>query len=366
MDLVSAAAARSIAAAPSIAAILMAFGLIVLFHEAGHFLAARASGMAVHEFSIGFGRPLLFSFRRGQTQYSFRLWPFFSYVRVAGMEPDDDHPQGFHRKSRLAQGFVLVTGSLMNFVLAIGIYIFMGAVIGLPVAEDRIEEIIPDTPAASADVQPGDRLIGVNGRLDLSLDEIRERIQRSPGKPIDVAIERDGDVLTIEITPAAEKAYELKGLKLTMVPMGLIGVRFHATRQRKAIGESVVLGFKQTIGMIQLQAAGLVGMIRREVPASARGPVGVVHTMYSEAQSSWSDFLAMFALIAIAIGFLNLLPVPPLDGSRLVIVALEAVRRKPFDKQKEGIVHVIGFGLILALVVLLTYQDIVRILTGGG
>jgi regulator of sigma E protease len=87
--------------------------------------------------------------------------------------------------------------------------------------------------------------------------------------------------------------------------------------------------------------------------------------MYGEARSSWADFLSMFALIAIAIGFVNLLPIPPLDGSRLVIVAIEAIRRKPFDKQKEGLVHLIGFGLLLALVVVLTYKDILRIVTGG-
>ncbi len=349
-----------------IAKVALAFGLIVLVHEAGHFLAARLSGMAVYEFSIGIGRPLLFWFKRAGTQYSFRLWPFFSYVRVAGMEPGDDHPEGFHRKSRLAQALVLVTGCVMNFLLAVAIYIFMGAVIGLPVAENRVEETIPNTPAAGAGIQPGDRLVGIDGRLDLSLDEIRERIQESPGEPIDIEIERDGKTLTINITPMTETAYDLKGLKLTPVPMGLIGVSFHATRQRKGIGESIALGFKQTVAMIQLQAAGLLAMITRAVPPAVMGPVGVVHAMYGEAKVGWSDFLYTFAAIAVAIGFLNLLPIPPLDGSRLVIVALEAIRRKPFDKQKESIVHVIGFGVILALFVLLTYRDIVRIITGGG
>jgi regulator of sigma E protease len=352
-------------AAPSVVAILLAFGLIVLFHEAGHFLAARASGMAVYEFSIGFGRPLLFWFKRGQTQYSFRLWPFISYVRVAGMEPGDDHPQGFHRKSRFAQAFVLATGSLMNFVLAIGIYIFMGAAMGLPVPDNMVEKIMPDTPAASAGIQPGDRLIGINGKLDLSLEDIQKQIRGSPGTAIDLEIEREGERLTIEITPMTETGYDLKRLRLTQVPLGVLGVYFHTSRQRKSIGESVVLGFTSTIGMIQLQAAGLLGMLARTVPPEAKGPVGVVHIMYGEARSGWLNFLFIFAAITVAIGFLNLLPVPPLDGSRLVIVALEGIRRKPFDKQKESIVHVIGLGLFLVLVVLLTYRDIVAIVTQG-
>ncbi len=361
MDVVS----SIVNAAPSVAAILLAFGLIVLVHEAGHFLAARACGMAVYEFSIGFGRPLLFWFRRGQTQYSFRLWPFVSYVRVAGMEPNDDHPQGFHRKSRFAQAFVLATGSLMNFVLAVAIYVFMGAVIGLPVGDKMIERVEPDTPAARVGIQPGDRIVGLNGDLDLSLDEIREQIQDSPGKPIDLEVDRDGELLTIEITPMTKTGYDLKGLRLTQVPLGLVGVYFHTSRQRKPIGESIVLGFKQTVGMIQLQAAGILGILARRVPAEAKGPIGVVHVMYGQAQSGWLDFLFTFAAITIAIGFLNLLPIPPLDGSRLVIVALEGIRRKPFDKQKESIVHLIGLALFLALVVLLTYQDILGIIAGG-
>jgi regulator of sigma E protease len=126
------------------------------------------------------------------------------------------------------------------------------------------------------------------------------------------------------------------------------------------------MGFRQTIGIIQLQAATLVGWLTRELRPAVMGPVGVVHTMYGEAQSSWFDFLATFALIAVAIGFLNLLPIPPLDGSRLVIVALEGIRRKPFDKEKESIIHLIGFALFLALFVLLTYQDILRIFTGSA
>jgi len=349
----------------SMAAIAVAFGLIVLFHEAGHFLAARLSGMAVHEFSIGFGRPVLFSRKWGETQYSFRLWPFFSFVRVAGMEPGEEHPRGFDKKSRLAQAFVLVMGCLMNFVLAVGIYIVMGTMVGLPVPEARIKEVMADTPAEQAGLLPGDELVGVAGKKGLSVDEIRRAIQDHPGKPLDLEIERDGEARTISIIPMVEEAYDLKGLKIEKVPIGLIGIRFAFTRERAGVGESVVLGFKQTIAMIQLQAAGLAGMLMKQVPADVMGPVGVVHTMYGEARSSWAEFLSIFAMIAVAIGFLNLLPIPPLDGSRLVIVALEAIRRKPFDKQKESLVHLIGFGLLLALVVVLTYKDILRIVTGG-
>ncbi|MFB3880181.1 MAG: RIP metalloprotease [Armatimonadota bacterium] len=350
----------------SIAAIVGAFALIVLVHEAGHFLAARLSGMAVHEFSIGFGRPLLLWFRRGNTQYSLRLWPFISYVRVAGMEPGDDHPQGFNTKSRLAQAFVLVTGCLMNFLLAVCIYIAIGALIGLPVADNRVKTVLPGMPAAAAKLLPGDRIVGLHGRTGMPVEDIRRAIQASPGKALQLTVERDGRLRAVAITPARDTTYRLKGLRLVEAPIGLIGVHFAFSRQRAGMAESVALGFEETYRMIQFQAAALIATAARRVPADFMGPVGVVHTMYAEARSGWADFLTIFAAIAVTVGFINLLPIPPLDGSRLLIVVLEAVRRKPFDKRKESLVHLVGLAVILALFVLLTYRDIVRIATAAG
>ncbi len=347
----------------SIAAIVGAFALIVLVHEAGHFIAARLSGMAVHEFSLGFGRPLLFWFRRGQTQYSIRFWPFLSYVRVAGMEPGDEHPQGFDKKPRWAQAVVLVMGCLMNFLLAVGIYIFIGSRIGLAVPQNRIQEVLPDTPAARAHLVPGDRIVGAQGRAGLSVDEVRDAIQKHPNKPMTIVIERKGQRLTLPIIPKADLGYELKGLRLVEMPTGIIGIHFAYTRERAGIMRSIGFGFQATSGMIQMQAAGMIAMVARRVKPDVMGPVGVVHTMYREARTGWADFLTIFAAIAVTVGFINLLPVPPMDGSRLVIVALEAIRRKPFDKQKESLVHLVGLAVILALFLLLTYQDIIRIAT---
>jgi regulator of sigma E protease len=171
--------------------------------------------------------------------------------------------------------------------------------------------------------------------------------------------------LNVSITPEAKPVYDLRGLHLVEVPVGQIGVHFAFVRKRAGLARSVVLGFESTYGMIQLQIAGLIGMVAREIPTDVMGPVGVVHSMYSEARSSWGDFLTIFAAIAVTVGFINLLPIPPLDGSRLIIVALEAIRRKPFDKRKESLVHLVGLAVILALIVLVTYRDILRITTGG-
>ena len=351
-----------------VAAIALAFGATVFVHEAGHFLAARLAGMAVHEFSIGFGRPVLFAFQRGETKYSLRLWPFFSFVRIAGMEPGDEHhPRGFPTKSRPVQAFVLITGCIMNFLLAVIIYIFMGAAIGMPVALNTIEQVMPDSPAAQVGLMPGDRLVGAEGRADLSVAEIRAVIQDHPDKPLALEIERKGERRTLTITPRTEPALDIQGLKLVKVPIGLIGVYFSSRPERMGIRKSVAAGFTMTYQVILLNIAGLLAMLTRTLPAELYGPVGVVHVLYQDAGVDWLAFLSKFALVTVAVGFVNLMPVPPLDGSRLAIVALEAIRRKPFDKRKEVVVHFVGFALLLALVVVLTYKDILRIIaTGDG
>jgi regulator of sigma E protease len=346
-------------------AIALAFGVIVFVHELGHFLTARATGMAVHEFSIGFGRPLLFWFRRGDTQYSFRFWPFLSYVRIAGMEPEEDHPQGYDKKPRWAQAIVLVTGCLMNFALAVGIFIVIGLAFGRPVAVSVVDRVEPDSPAAQVGLRPGDRLVGANGRT-LTLAHLREAIQASPAKRLVLEVERDGARLSLPVTPERGTVYDIHGITLVPRPIGLIGIYFATRVQRMGVTESITSGFLDTYDTLRIQIAGLVGMFRRQVPADLIGPVGIVQQLYTQAQENWLHFLNLAALLTVAVGFLNLMPIPPLDGSRLVIVAYEAIRRKPVDKQKERIVHAVGMALLLLFVLLITYKDIVRIVVSRG
>lgn len=347
-------------------AIALAFGLTVFVHEGGHFVGARLCGMAVYEFSIGFGRPLLFWLRRGETQYSFRLLPFFSYVRIAGMEPGDDHPQGFDKKNRLAQAFVLVLGCLMNFLLGVAIFVFIGLTIGKVLGiSSRIDKVMTGSVAARSGIAAGDRLVGFDGRADLPLEKIQEAIQGRPGKPITLVLDRGGRKLSVTLTPEQVSAPAMRpDQSVYYKPIGRIGVVFHTRTKRMGIGESVVSGFVATYEMTKISVIFLPAVLRGRMPVM--GPVGVVHQLYNEVKVSWLSFLTMAAALTIGIGFLNLFPIPPLDGSRLLITALEAIRRKPFDKRKEVVVHLVGFALLLALVVVLTYSDILRIVKFGG
>jgi regulator of sigma E protease len=343
-----------------IVAIALAFGATVFVHEAGHFIAARLAGMHVYEFSIGIGRPLLFWFRRGETQYSFRFWPFFSYVRVAGMEPGDDHPNGFHKKQRPAQAFVLVTGCIMNFLLAVAIFILIGSVFGrVTDVTNAVERVMKDTPAAAAGVRPGDRLVGLDGDRDMKLEEIVKNIRARPEEGIVLELERDVEALSLSLTPLRVMDWSPEGER--NVPVGRIGVIFEREVERLSVGESVVSGFTATFAMVGMLIEHLADLIVTGKGPKLVGPVGVVSIMYEDAGVDWSAFLFTFAAVTISIGFLNLLPIPPLDGSRLAIVGIEAIRRRPFDKSKEIVVHLVGFALLLMLLVVLTYKDILSL-----
>jgi regulator of sigma E protease len=349
-----------------ILAVALVFGVAVFVHEGGHFVGARLCGMAVYEFSIGFGRPLLFWFKRGDTQYSFRLWPFFSYVRIAGMEPGDDHPQGFDKKSRLAQAFVLVLGCVNNLLLGVAVFVFIGMLVGRFVGtSNSVEKVMPNSVAAKHGLLVGDRLAGFDGKTGVPLEEIRAAIESHVDQPITLEIERDSRHLSIRITPERKMVPAMRpDGSVYYKPIGLIGIVFRARTQRMGIGESVVAGFAQGYEIIKISIVFLPATIMGKMPVM--GPVGVVHQLYSDVQISWSGFLFTAAALTIGLGFLNLMPIPPLDGSRLLITGLEAIRRKPFDKRKETIVHLVGFALLLGLVVVLTYKDILRIIKFGG
>lgn len=355
-----------LARATQLLVIGLAFGFIVFVHELGHFLGARLSGMAVHEFSLGIGRPLLFWFRRGETQYSLRLWPFFSYVRIAGMEPGDPHPRGFDRKTRPAQALVLALGCAMNFLLGVAIFVFVGAVVGRPVGVvNTIERVLPGSPAARAGLMAGDRLVGVGGKRNLALEKIQEAIRSHMGTPVTLEVERDGRRMSVTLVPRRETEPKVEGSRLIYEPVGRIGIVFRMRTERMGVLRSVAAGFATSYEMTRMLTSYLVGVVSGKMPLVLMGPVGAAHQLYNDVKVSWTGFLGTAAALTIGIGFLNLLPIPPLDGSRLVILGLEAIRRRPFDKQKEVMVHLVGFALLMVLVVVLTYKDILRILGVG-
>jgi regulator of sigma E protease len=343
-------------------AIVLIFGAIIAFHEAGHFFVAKLSHMKVHEFALGLG-PRLFAIRRGETDYALRAIPIGGMVQVAGMEPEDPDPEGFNTKPLPARIGVIAAGPLMNIVLAAIIFCLGYTVFGVPSkATTEISRVLPGKPAAAAGLKVGDKLLAVNGVTTQDLGKLQEQIQKNPGKSLPVLVSRQGRQIKLWVTPkktempALEK--DAQGEKVVKRSIGQIGIVFNFERKYLPVGQALTQGLKDTWGTFAGIFKGLSLLVRGRAPAEVSGPVGIITMLYDEAQVSWVSFLTFAGMISVMIAFFNLVPFPALDGSRIAFLLVEAVRRRPIDPRKEALVHNIGLIILLLFILVVTVGDV--------
>jgi regulator of sigma E protease len=337
---------------------IIIIAVLILAHEWGHFIAARRIGIPVYEFSLGFGTKLLSTNRNG-VQYSLRLFPLGGYVRMAGEEPGDENdPNGFNNRTPLEKIRVSFAGPFMNFVLALLLFIFSFAFIGIPESSDQpiLGKVLKDRPAAEAGLKPGDRILSVNQEPVATWSDFTEMIgASSPGEPLNLELERDGKNLSLQVFPDDQGT----GGK------SAIGVMNKMNYSKLGIWDSIKLGLDQTYQLTVLLLSWLVTLFTGGAStADLAGPVGIV-SLVGEAAQIGSVFLLNFAAyLSINLGILNLLPIPALDGSRIVFALVQAVRRKPMEPEKEGFVHWLGFLFLMLLIVIVTFNDILRLIKG--
>ncbi len=339
-----------------IAIIILA--ILVLVHELGHFLAARRIGIPVYEFSLGFGHRL-YSTRKNGVEYSVRMIPLGGFVRMAGEEPGDmSHPDGYSNRKPWEKMTVAFAGPFMNFVLAVFIFVYTFAVIGVaqPVQDAIVGQILEDKPAYTAGLKTNDRILNVNGTDVGSWEHFVSTIQQSPiGTPLQLTVDRGGIILKLAVAAVADEA--------TGKP--IIGVYPQVEFVRQGILQAIKLGFIQTYQMTMVLLSGLGMLFTGAANASdLAGPVGIT-SMVGEAARGGLVYLLIFsAFLSINLGIVNLLPIPALDGSRMVFALVESVRRKPLDPEKEGFIHWMGFLFLMLIILFATYNDIVRLIKG--
>lgn len=337
---------------------IIIIAVLILAHEWGHFMAARRIGIPVYEFSLGFGTKLL-STKRNGVEYSLRLLPLGGYVRMAGEEPGDENdPNGFNNRTPLEKIRVSFAGPFMNFVLALLLFIFSFAFIGIPESSDQpvLGKVLDNRPAAEAGLKPGDRIISVNQKSVATWSDFTEMIAASTsGEPLYLEVERDGRSQSLKVFPDNEGT----GGKPA------IGVLNQVNYNRLGIGDSIKLGLEQTYQRTVLLLSWLGTLFTGGAStADLAGPVGIVSLVGEAAQIGTVFLLNFAAYLSINLGILNLLPIPALDGSRIVFAVVQAVRRKPMEPEKEGFVHWLGFLLLMLLIVIVTFNDIVRLIKG--
>lgn len=345
--------------------ILLVFGLMIMFHEFGHFLVAKKAGIKVLEFAFGFG-PKLFGIKGKETVYSVRIFPLGGFVRflsaeeIEEVDPDSRQElfkQSFESKTLWQKMSVIVAGPIMNFVLGAILFIMIFAWFGVPTVnnDNVIGNVVVDKPAAVAGLAVGDRIISVNGIDTPDWNSVTQQIHSRPEEKISFIVEKakTGEIVTMEITPEFDQ----------QSGRGLIGISPKIVSQKVSVFKAVQYGLQQTVEFTRLVVILIIQMITGEVPVELSGPVGVVQVIGEGAKQGISSLLSLTAILSIQFGILNLLPIPALDGGQLAVLTYEGIRRKPLAPEKKGWIQLTGFALLMALMIAVTYQDILRILT---
>ncbi len=335
---------------------------LVLAHEIGHFVAAKLSGVGVLEFGVGFP-PRVWAFKRGGTEYSINALPLGGFVRMIG-EEDPTHPDSLASKSPLKRVFVLSAGAFMNFVLAILLF-SVGFMIPreVPVGRPVIAAVAAGSPAEAAGLQSGDVIYEINGREINNVPDAGYNIRLNLGEKITMTVKRGRDFLDLKVkarwAPPAEQG-----------PTGItIASQYPFTEtQSYAPWTALRLGTRATFDALKIARNEVISWTKGAASPQVSGPVGIAQaTGEVVKEAGWKSLLDLTALLSINLAVINILPLPFLDGGRIVFVLLEIIRRgRRIAPQKEAIVHLVGLVFFMTFVVVISYFDIARIIHGDN
>ncbi len=334
---------------------IVVFGVLIFVHEFGHFITAKLCGVKVNEFALGMG-PAVFKYRKGETQYSLRCLPIGGYCAMEGEDGESGDNRAFNRKPVWQRILVLVAGAFMNilvgFLIILGITISSGAIASTTVA--KFEDAA--TSNATGGLQAGDRIVEINGSKIHIASDITFGLLESRGNQADIDVIRSG------------KRLSLKNVSFPMVSDGNGGKvmqrDFWVYAAKKTPATILHESYYWTISMVKLVWVTIVQMVQGRYGINdLAGPVGTTVAMGDAASQSLGTLLYMVAMIAVNLGVVNLFPLPALDGGRLLFVIIEGIRGKPVKPQYEGYVHFAGFVLLMLLMVVVTYNDIARLIT---
>ncbi len=349
----------------SILAVVIVLGGLIFFHELGHFVVARGMGMGVSVFSLGFGKRL-FGITKGKTDYRVCAFPLGGYVQLVGESPDAELPEGFgaqesfSRRPPWQRMLVVLAGPVFNFILAWLIFWGLAYSQGVQELLPVIGQVTNSSAAEEAGIVPGDRIIEIDGnRIDI-WEDLVERIEANQGGQMLLTVQRDKELLSVRVTPRLQEKRNLFGEIKTMPMLGIAPKGEFVTRELGFL-DSAIQGGRQIRDVSGLMIMGIVKLVERVIPWTDMGGVILISELiHKEAQNGLVNLLALTALISINLGILNLLPIPVLDGGHILFFFLETITGKPLSQQVQQAALKIGMMLLLMLMVLATFNDILR------
>jgi regulator of sigma E protease len=335
---------------------ILALGLLILLHEAGHFLVARLSGMRVERFSIGFG-PALAKFQRGETIYQVAAIPLGGFVQIAGMNPaeevqaDDRH--SFPNRPVWQRLLTIFAGPGTNYLFAMLLAIAIFASYGVPSTNPVVIEALAGKPAQKAGLVSNDVILEIDGQKVVSTHDVTRAIGKSGGRPLRLRLRRAGAELTLVVTPEQQSQGDYK----IGIQVGQLAPSLQPAPLTTAVWQGIRWPFDMSVEIL----AGLGRILRGREKAELTGPVGIAREMKKQIEQGLQKALTIIMVLSVYLGLFNLLPIPALDGARLAFLGVEVVTRRQVNPRVEGTIHMVGFVLLLGLILLVTWKDISRI-----
>lgn len=347
----------------SILAAVVGLGVLIVFHEFGHFLFAKLSGVGVLTFSVGFG-PKLWVKKKGETEYALSAFPLGGYVKMVGEDPEEevkavDLERSFAHKSLLKRTAIVAAGPGFNLLLAVFLLMVVFLFYGVPVLSNLVGAVEPDSPAAQAGIQKGDRIVAVDAQAVTAWEDLSSAIKQSGGQPLALRVQRSGEEMAMTVQP---RKREVKNIFGELKEDWMIGIGSQVSIEKGDPGLAVSKAFIQTYEYSKLTLIGLYKMITREVsPRNLGGPILIAQMAGQQAQEGIGSFLAFLAVLSINLGVLNLLPVPVLDGGHLFFFAVEAIIGRPVSLKYREKAQQVGIFLLLLLMIFAFANDIFRL-----
>jgi len=355
----------------SIVAAIIVLGVLIVFHECGHFLVAKRVGVGVLKFSLGFG-PKIFGRKVGMTEYVVSAVPLGGFVKMVGEDPEEelnaaDQAISFQHQPLWKRTAIVLAGPGANLLFAFlaftVVFMFYGA--RVPSEEPKVGAVIEAMPAAAAGLQADDTVTAVNGRAVATWETLSEAIRGSSGQPLTLTVRRAEQDIEVRVTPEAKPDKNIFGE--TVGTAYVIGIERGFDQEAVGPLGAVAMGARQTAWWVQTLLMSIVKMVQGKVPAKdIGGPILIVQAAGQQARLGLEYLLHFMAVISVNLGVLNLLPIPILDGGHLFFFAIEAVLRRPLDIRHREIAQQIGLVVLITLMAFAFYNDIARVIQGWG
>lgn len=325
--------------------IVFLLGFLIFIHEGGHFLAARLFKVKVEEFSIGFG-PKIFSKKGKETDYSISLIPFGGYVRMTGETERSEEKGAFNNAKLLHRIAIVSSGPIVNIVFGIIVYFVLVTFSGFN-ASTVVESVMPEAVSNIADIQAGDKILQINDKKIRIKTDISKALEKNNGDKIEILVLRNGEEVTINALPTeyAEGVYIL-GVKLQPLEASFAEKTYNAfwatVNFTESIGDSLIMLVTGNVGINQMT-----------------GPIGISNIVVET--DGLYDFVYLLCLISMSLGITNLLPIPALDGGRILLLIIEGIRGKALKEEIELGIQSLGFTILILFSLYVSYNDILRI-----